>query len=229
MNGKLVEISNVTKNYRRDAFDIKVLTGVSLDVTKGEFVALMGPSGSGKSTLLNLLAGIDRPTSGQIHVAGQYLGVLNDSQLAGWRHRNVGFVFQFYHLIPVLTAFENLELPLTLTKLSRADRRKKVDLALRVVGLSDRKDHYPRQLSGGQEQRVAIARAIVTDPRLVLADEPTGDLDANSAREILDLLAQLNEEFDKTIVMVTHDPRAAERAGRELHLDKGRLTSATEH
>ena len=223
---KLVEVTGVTKNYRRDEFDVKVLAGVSLDVTEGEFVALMGPSGSGKSTLLNLLAGIDRPTSGQIHVAGQSLGVLNDSQLAGWRHRNVGFVFQFYHLIPVLTAFENLELPLTLTKLSRAQRRKKVDLALRVVGLTDRKDHYPRQLSGGQEQRVAIARAIVTDPRLVLADEPTGDLDANNAQEILDLLAQLNEEFGKTIIMVTHDPRSAERAGRELHLDKGRLNSA---
>ena len=226
---KLVEVTGVTKNYRRDEFNVKVLAGVSLDVSEGEFVALMGPSGSGKSTLLNLLAGIDRPTSGQIHVAGQSLGVLDDSQLAGWRHRNVGFVFQFYHLIPVLTAFENLELPLTLTKLSRAQRRKKVDLALRVVGLTDRKDHYPRQLSGGQEQRVAIARAIVTDPRLVLADEPTGDLDANSAQEILDLLAQLNEEFGKTIIMVTHDPRSAERAGRELHLDKGQLTSVASH
>ena len=228
MTEKLVEISGVTKNYRRDEFSIKVLAGVSMDVTEGEFVALMGPSGSGKSTLLNLLAGIDRPTSGQIRIAGQELGALNDSQLAGWRHRNVGFVFQFYHLIPVLTAFENLELPLTLTKLSRAQRRKKVDLALDVVGLADRKDHYPRQLSGGQEQRVAIARAIVTDPRLVLADEPTGDLDAASAQEILGLLAQLNEEFGKTIVMVTHDPRAAERAGRELHLDKGLLGAVAE-
>ena len=228
MSEKLVEISDVTKNYRRDEFTIKVLAGVSLDVAEGDFVALMGPSGSGKSTLLNLLAGIDRPTSGRIRVAAQELGTLNDSQLARWRHRNVGFVFQFYHLIPVLTAFENLELPLTLTKLSRADRRRKVDLALRVVGLSDRKDHYPRQLSGGQEQRVAIARAIVTDPRLVLADEPTGDLDADSAQEILGLLAQLNDEFGKTIVMVTHDPRAAAHAGRELHLDKGQLTSTVE-
>ena len=226
MSEKLVEISDVTKNYRRDEFTIKVLAGVSLDVAEGDFVALMGPSGSGKSTLLNLLAGIDRPTSGRIRVAAQELGALNDSQLARWRQRNVGFVFQFYHLIPVLTAFENLEL--TLTKLSRADRRKKVDLALRVVGLADRKDHYPRQLSGGQEQRVAIARAIVTDPRLVLADEPTGDLDADSAQEVLDLLAQLNDEFGKTIVMVTHDPRAAGRAGRELHLDKGQLTSTVQ-
>ena len=228
MSEKLVEISDVTKNYRRDEFTIKVLAGVCLDVAEGDFVALMGPSGSGKSTLLNLLAGIDRPTSGRIRVAAQELGTLNDSQLARWRHRNVGFVFQFYHLIPVLTAFENLELPLTLTKLSRADRRRKVDLALRVVGLADRKDHYPRQLSGGQEQRVAIARAIVTDPRLVLADEPTGDLDAHSAQEVLDLLAQLNDEFGKTIVMVTHDPRAAGRAGRELHLDKGQLTSTVQ-
>ena len=228
MSEKLVEISDVTKNYRRDEFTIKVLAGVCLDVAEGDFVALMGPSGSGKSTLLNLLAGIDRPTSGRIRVAAQELGALNDSQLARWRHRNVGFVFQFYHLIPVLTAFENLELPLTLTKLSRADRRRKVDLARRVVGLADRKDHYPRQLSGGQEQRVAIARAIVTDPRLVLADEPTGDLDADSAQEILDLLAQLNDEFGKTIVMVTHDPRAAGRAGRELHLDKGQLTSTVQ-
>lgn len=226
MLDRLVQISNLTKNYRRDKFDIRVLAGVSLDVREGEFVALMGPSGSGKSTLLNLIAGIDRPTSGRIQVAGQDLGRLKEGQLANWRRRNVGFVFQFYHLIPVMTAFENLELPLTLTKLSRAQRRKKVELALEVVGLTDRRNHYPRQLSGGQEQRVAIARAIVTDPRLILADEPTGDLDAGSAREILDLLAQLNRQFRKTIVMVTHDPKAAERAGRELHLDKGRLTRA---
>lgn len=226
MAERLVQVSDVTKNYRRDDFDIKVLAGVTLDIDVGEFVALMGPSGSGKSTLLNLLAGIDRPTSGKIRVAGQELNALNESQLARWRHRSIGFVFQFYHLIPVLTAFENVELPLTLTKLSRAERRRKVDVAMQVVSLADRKDHYPRQLSGGQEQRVAIARAIVTDPKLVLADEPTGDLDATSAAEILDLLAQLNEEFDKTIIMVTHDPRAAERARRELHLDKGRLTDA---
>ncbi len=221
----LVRISDVTKNYRRDDFDIKVLAGVTLDIDEGEFVALMGPSGSGKSTLLNLLAGIDVPTSGRIRVAGQELDALSESQLAGWRHRTVGFVFQFYHLIPVLTAFENVELPLTLTKLSKAERRRKVDVAMQVVSLEDRKDHYPRQLSGGQEQRVAIARAVVTDPRLILADEPTGDLDAASAAEILDLLAQLNEEFGKTIIMVTHDPRAAERARRELHLDKGQLTT----
>lgn len=228
MTDGLVRVTDVTKNYRRDDFDVKVLAGVTLAIHEGEFVALMGPSGSGKSTLLNLLAGIDRPTSGRIEVAGQDLGALSDSQLARWRHRSIGFIFQFYHLIPVLTAFENVELPLTLTKLSRAERRRKAEIALQVVGLEDRMAHYPRQLSGGQEQRVAIARAIVTDPTLVLADEPTGDLDAASAGEILDLLAQLNEEFAKTIIMVTHDPRAAERASRELHLDKGQLTATGE-
>ena len=226
MAAGLVRVTDVTKSYRRDDFDIEVLAGVTLGVDEGEFVALMGPSGSGKSTLLNLLAGIDRPTSGRIQVAGQDLGALNDSRLARWRHRSIGFIFQFYHLIPVLTAFENVELPLTLTRLSRAERRRKVELALQVVGLEDRMDHYPRQLSGGQEQRVAIARAVVTDPTLVLADEPTGDLDAASANEILNLLAQLNEEFAKTIIMVTHDPRAALRASRELHLDKGQFTTA---
>ena len=226
MAAELVRVTDVTKSYRRDDFDIEVLVGVTLGVQEGEFVALMGPSGSGKSTLLNLLAGIDRPTSGRLEVAGQDLGALRDGQLARWRHRSIGFIFQFYHLIPVLTAFENVELPLTLTKLSRAERRRKVEVALQVVGLQDRMDHYPRQLSGGQEQRVAIARAVVTDPTLVLADEPTGDLDAASANEILDLLAQLNEEFGKTIIMVTHDPRAALRASRELHLDKGQLTTA---
>ena len=220
----VVQVADVTKHYRKEDFDIQVLTGLSLDVEEGEFVALMGPSGSGKTTLLNLIAGIDRPTSGAIHVAGQDVGRLNESQLAQWRHRNVGFIFQFYHLIPVLTAFENVELPLTLTRLKKAERRRKVETALALVGLGDRMDHYPRQLSGGQEQRVAIARAIVTDPTLVLADEPTGDLDATSATEILDLLVQLNDEFEKTIMMVTHDPRAAGRAARELHLDKGRLT-----
>jgi putative ABC transport system ATP-binding protein len=186
----------------------------------------MGPSGSGKSTLLNLLAGIDRATSGRIVVAGDDITNLSESQLAAWRHRHIGFIFQFYNLIPVLTARENVELPLKLAKLSKDERRRKVEVALDVVGLADRMDHFPRQLSGGQEQRVAIARAIVTDPTLLLADEPTGDLDAKSAREVLDLMGQLHEEFGKTIVMVTHDPRAAERAKRVLHLDKGRIAEA---
>lgn len=219
----VVEIQDVKKIYRRDNFDIEVLSGVSLAVPEGEFVALMGPSGSGKSTLLNLIAGIDRPTSGRIAVAGEDTTRLSDSQLAPWRHRHVGFIFQFYNLIPVLNAFENVELPLTLSRLTKAQRRLKVETALKVVGLGDRMDHYPRQLSGGQEQRVAIARAIVTDPTLLLADEPTGDLDAKSAEDVLNLLVQLNEEFGKTIVMVTHDPRAAERAHTQLHIEKGRL------
>jgi putative ABC transport system ATP-binding protein len=219
----VVEIQDVKKIYRRDNFDIEVLSGVSLAVPEGEFVALMGPSGSGKSTLLNLIAGIDRPTAGQIAVAGEDTTRLSDSQLAPWRHRHVGFIFQFYNLIPVLNAFENVELPLTLSRLTKAQRKIKVETALRVVGLADRMDHYPRQLSGGQEQRVAIARAIVTDPTLLLADEPTGDLDAKSAEDVMNLLVQLNEEFGKTIVMVTHDPRAAERAHTLLHIEKGRL------
>jgi putative ABC transport system ATP-binding protein len=195
-------------------------------VAAGDFVALMGPSGSGKSTLLNLLAGIDRPTSGAVRVAGQDIGRLSESDLAVWRRRNIGFIFQFYNLIPVLTAFENVELPLTLTRLSRQQRRVKTETALSVVGLADRVRHYPRQLSGGQEQRVAIARAIVTDPTLLLADEPTGDLDAESAGDVLDLLVELNEQFGKTIVMVTHDPRAAERAKTLVLLEKGQLAAA---
>ena len=219
----VVDLDRVTKSYRRDKFDIEVLAGVTFSVPEGGFVALMGPSGSGKSTLLNLLAGIDRPTSGSLAVAGQDIARLNESELASWRHRHIGFIFQFYNLIPVLTAFENVELPLTLTRLSKADRRRKVETALEVVGLGDRMRHFPRQLSGGQEQRVAIARAIVTDPDLLLADEPTGDLDAKSAEDVLDLLVQLNQEFGKTIVMVTHDPRAAARAKTVLHLEKGRL------
>ena len=219
----VVDLDRVTKNYRRDKFDIEVLAGVTFTVPEGGFVALMGPSGSGKSTLLNLLAGIDRPTSGSLSVAGQDIARLNESELASWRHRHIGFIFQFYNLIPVLTAFENVELPLTLTRLSKADRRRKVETALEVVGLGDRMKHFPRQLSGGQEQRVAIARAIVTDPDLLLADEPTGDLDAKSAEDVLALLAQLNQDFAKTIVMVTHDPRAAARAKTVLHLEKGRL------
>ncbi len=219
----VVDLDRVKKNYRRDKFDIEVLAGVTFTVPEGGFVALMGPSGSGKSTLLNLLAGIDRPTSGGLSVAGQDIARLNESELAQWRHRHIGFIFQFYNLIPVLTAFENVELPLTLTRLSKAQRKIKAETALSVVGLGDRMRHFPRQLSGGQEQRVAIARAIVTDPDLLLADEPTGDLDSKSAEDVLDLLVQLNQDFGKTIVMVTHDPRAAARAKTVLHLEKGRL------
>jgi len=219
-----VQILDVRKTYQRDAEKILVLDGLSLDVPDGEFVALMGPSGSGKTTLLNLIAGIDRPTSGRVIVAGTELSALTEGELAAWRSRHVGFIFQFYNLIPVLTAVENVELPLLLTNLSRAERRDRALTALRVVGLADRARHYPRQLSGGQEQRVAIARAIVTDPAVLVADEPTGDLDARSAEDILDLLQTLNGEFRKTIVMVTHDPRAASRAHTERHLEKGVLT-----
>ncbi len=222
----VVQLRDVTKNYRRDAFELKVLQGITLDVEAGDYVALMGPSGSGKSTLLNLLAGIDQPTSGELIVAGQQVSRLGESKLALWRQRHIGFIFQFYNLIPVLTAYENVELPLTLRKSSRAARRKRVETALSVVGLQNRMKHYPRQLSGGQEQRVAIARAIVTDPTLLLADEPTGDLDAESGGEVLDLLGQLNEQFNKTILMVTHDPKAAARAKRLVRLDKGRLVAS---
>ncbi len=222
----VVQLRDVTKNYRRDAFELKVLQGITLDVEQGDFVALMGPSGSGKSTLLNLLAGIDRPSSGELTVAGQQVSRLSEGKLAQWRQRNIGFIFQFYNLIPVLTAYENVELPLTLRRSSKAARRKRVQTALSVVGLNNRMKHHPRQLSGGQEQRVAIARAIVTDPTLLLADEPTGDLDADSGREVLDLLVQLNQQFNKTIIMVTHDPTAAARAKRLLRLDKGQLVSS---
>ena len=218
-----IVLKGVTKEYRRDEFRIPVLTDLFLTVEEGEFLALMGPSGSGKTTLLNLIAGLDRATQGAVIVHDQDLGALSDSRITRWRADNVGFIFQLYNLIPVLTAFENVELPLLLTHLSRRQRREHVMTALRVVGLSDRSDHYPRQLSGGQEQRVAIARAIVTDPYLLVADEPTGDLDRASAGEILDLLEQLNREFQKTIIMVTHDPIAARRARRLLHLDKGKL------
>ena len=219
----MVDIQKVRRVYHRDSQEITVLDGIDLSVPEGEFVALMGPSGSGKTTLLNLLAGIDRPTSGTIRVAGTDLGTLSESSLAAWRSRNIGFIFQFYNLIPVLTAVENVELPLLLSRLGRKDRRERALTALRVVGLADRAFHYPRQLSGGQEQRVAIARAIVADPKVLVADEPTGDLDARSAEEILTLMETLNREFKKTIVMVTHDPRASQRAHTQRHLDKGVL------
>jgi putative ABC transport system ATP-binding protein len=219
----MVDVRNVTKVYRRDAEELVVLNGLSLQVEEGDFAALMGPSGSGKSTLLNLIAGIDKPTSGDVVVAGTSVASLDESGLAEFRSHNVGFIFQFYNLIPVLTATENVELPLLLTHLRKAERRERALTALKVVGLSDRASHYPRQLSGGQEQRVAIARAIVTDPKVLVADEPTGDLDAKSATEILDLMGTLNRDFKKTIVMVTHDPRAAERAHTQHHLEKGVL------
>ena len=223
----LIELRDVSKSYRRDALVIPVLTGVAITVPAGDFMGLMGPSGSGKSTLLNLLAGIDRPTRGSIRVADTEISSLSERALAGWRARHIGFIFQLYNLIPVLTAFENVELPLLLTNLSKKQRRDHVMTALGIVGLDDREKHYPRQLSGGQEQRVAIARAIVTDPTLLLADEPTGDLDAKSAGEVLTLLQRLNREYNKTIVMVTHDPHAAERAAHVLHLEKGTLVEQT--
>ncbi len=223
MSEPIVQVKNVTKIYKRDTMDIPVLQNLSLDVPEGEFLALMGPSGSGKTTLLNLIAGIDRPTSGSISIAGSDISTLSESALAKWRSQHVGFVFQFYNLIPVLTAFENVELPLLLTNLSKSERKQHVETALGVVGLSDRLKHYPKQLSGGQEQRVAIARAIVTDPTIIVADEPTGDLDRKSAEDVLELLEQLNQEFKKTIVMVTHDPAAAAKAHKTRHLDKGEL------
>jgi putative ABC transport system ATP-binding protein len=217
----IIRVQSVSKSYWRDSFEIPVLNNISFDVPSGEFLALMGPSGSGKTTLLNLIAGIDRPDKGSINVAGIDIATLNESRLAKWRASNVGFIFQFYNLIPVLTAYENVELPLLLTSLSKQERRQHVETALTVVGLNDRMRHYPKQLSGGQEQRVAIARAITTDPTILVADEPTGDLDKQSADEILTLLDRLNREFKKTIVMVTHDPRAAEKAHTIRHLDKG--------
>ena len=219
----MVDVRDVRKVYRRGTEELVVLDGLSLEVEEGDFVALMGPSGSGKTTLLNLIAGIDKPTSGEVLVGGTNVGRLSESQLADYRSHNIGFIFQFYNLIPVLSATENVELPLLLTNLKKAERRERALTALKVVGLSDRAGHYPRQLSGGQEQRVAIARAFVTDPRVLMADEPTGDLDARSAQEILDLMETLNKEFKKTIVMVTHDPRAAERAHSQHHLEKGVL------
>jgi putative ABC transport system ATP-binding protein len=222
MNG-LIEIKNVSKSYQRDSIEIPVLNNIDLDVEEGDFLALMGPSGSGKTTLLNLIAGIDKPTSGEVKVNGTDISKLSESALAKWRSSNIGFIFQFYNLIPVLTAYENVELPLLLTNLSKAERKQHVETALTIVGLADRIDFYPKQLSGGQEQRVAIARAIATDPVLLIADEPTGDLDRNSAEEIMTLMQRLNSEFKKTIVMVTHDPHTAEKAKSLRHLEKGDL------
>src|SRR6184192_454534 len=222
----LIELRDVTKSYRRDTMDIPVLEGVSITVPEGDFLGLMGPSGSGKSTLLNLLAGIDRPTRGSVRIGGTEISSLAERALAAWRARHIGFIFQLYNLIPVLTAFENVELPLLLTSLSKKQRRDHVMTALGIVGLGDREKHYPRQLSGGQEQRVAIARAIVTDPTILVADEPTGDLDAKSAEEILILLTQLKTQFDKTIVMVTHDPRSERFVDTVYRLDKGVFTGA---
>jgi putative ABC transport system ATP-binding protein len=224
--GAAVDVQQVRKIYKRDTQEITVLDGISLQVKSGEFVALMGPSGSGKTTLLNLIAGIDRPTRGQVIVDGREISSLNETKLASWRSAHVGFIFQMYNLIPVLNAFDNVELPLLLTHLNKHERRAHVEAALKIVGLADRMHHFPRQLSGGQEQRVAIARAVVTDPTILVADEPTGDLDAKSAAEILDLLHILNADHGKTIVMVTHDPKAADRANRVLHLDKGVLVEA---
>jgi len=219
----IVKISSLSKSYRRDSITIPVLENINLEVETGDFLALMGPSGSGKTTLLNLIGGIDKPSGGDVLVDEVPIHRLNDADLAKWRARHIGFVFQFYNLMPVLTALENVELPLLLTKLSKNERRKHVELALSIVGLQDRMNHYPKQLSGGQEQRVAIARALVTDPTLILADEPTGDLDKNSAEEVMKLLSQLNSEHGKTIIMVTHDPRAADKAKIHRNLDKGEL------
>jgi putative ABC transport system ATP-binding protein len=221
-----IRLENVSKTYRRGSIEIPVLNKISLEIGNGEFLALMGPSGSGKTTLLNLIAGIDRPSSGRIIVGGKDISQMSEKALAAWRARHIGFIFQLYNLIPVLTAAENVELPLLLTKLSKKERQEHVLTALSVVGLKDRSRHYPRQLSGGQEQRVAIARAIVTDPTALVADEPTGDLDAKSADEILDLLKKLNEEFGKTIIMVTHDPRASSHAHSVVHLEKGVLETS---
>jgi len=226
MSDALVQVSDVHKVYTRGAERVDVLKGLELEVGRGEFLALMGPSGSGKTTLLNLIGGLDKPTLGRVAVAGRDLTRASPRELAHWRARHVGFVFQFYNLLPVLTAARNIELPLLLTGLSRAERQKHVAAALELVGLADRAGHYPMQLSGGQEQRVGIARAIVNDPTLLLCDEPTGDLDRQTAGEILDLIAELNRRYEKTVIMVTHDPLAAERAGRVLHMDKGMLVEA---
>lgn len=225
----LITIRDVTKTYTRGKQQVEVLHGINLEIPKGDFVALMGPSGSGKTTLLNLIGGLDQPTKGEISIDGKRIDSLSAGELTRWRASNVGFVFQFYNLMPVLTAQANVELPLLLTGLNAAQRKRNAEIALQVVGLAERGKHKPRELSGGQEQRVAIARAIVSDPSLLVCDEPTGDLDRKTADEILTLLQTLNREHGKTIVMVTHDPRAAEYARRTLHLDKGRLIEQTEH
>ena len=223
----VVEIKGLKKEFQRDSFSVVALENIDLVVTEGEFLCLMGPSGSGKTTLLNIIAGIDRPTAGELRVLEENVAAINEDRLAAWRNVHVGFVFQTFNLIPVLTAFENVELPLLLTKLSTRERKEHVMTALKLVGLEDRVHHYPRQLSGGQEQRVAIARAIVTDPTLLMADEPTGDLDAHSADEVLDILSRLNRDFKKTIILVTHDPRAAHHATLIRHLEKGELLPLT--
>jgi putative ABC transport system ATP-binding protein len=224
----LVEIRHVSKSFKRDAQTVDVYTDLTIDFEEGSYTALMGPSGSGKSTLLNLVAGLDKPTSGTVRVAGAEVSAMTPAKLADWRSRTIGFVFQSYNLLPVLTAQQNVELPLLLTRLSKKERAERTKLALDVVGLSDRLDHYPRQLSGGQEQRVAIARAIVADPTLILLDEPTGQLDSKSSEEVLILLRRLNDEFQKTIMMVTHDAKAAENAKTVLHLEKGVLLERAE-
>ena len=225
MSSSLVEIRNLAKSYRRGGQTVPVLTDITLDIAKGEFTALMGPSGSGKSTLLNLIAGIDRPDHGVLRVGGHDIASMREGALADWRAQNIGFIFQFYNLMPVLTAFENIELPLMLTGLTRTQRRERVTLTLRMVGLSDRASHYPSELSGGQQQRVAIARAIIADPALIVADEPTGDLDRQSASDILALMQRLNAELGSTIIMVTHDTHAARAARRLVYLEKGELST----
>lgn len=219
----LVEIKDLAKGYTRGGQAVPVLDGITLNILRGDFIALMGPSGSGKSTLLNLIAGIDKPDSGVLKIDGEDITVLSEGDLADWRAANIGFIFQFYNLMPVLTAFENVELPLLLTNLSKSQRRERVEITLALVGLSDRMEHYPNELSGGQQQRVAIARAIVTDPTILVCDEPTGDLDKQSATDVLKMLKQLNTEMGKTIIMVTHDAHAAEAAKHTVHLEKGEL------
>ena len=223
MSPPLVEIKHLVKGYTRGDQIVPVLHDISLDIARGDFIALMGPSGSGKSTLLNLIAGIDKPDAGTLRIDGEDITQLSEGELADWRASNIGFIFQFYNLMPVLTAFENVELPLQLTNLSRAERRQRVEMTLSLVGLADRMEHYPNELSGGQQQRVAIARAIVTDPTILVCDEPTGDLDKQSASDVLGMLKRLNEEMGKTIIMVTHDAHAAEAAKRMVHLEKGEL------
>lgn len=227
MNEPLINIHGLSKTYQRGNQPVPVLFDINLEIAQGEYVSLMGPSGSGKSTLLNLIAGIDKPSSGSLHIGGIDITALPENDLAAWRADNVGFVFQFYNLMPVLNALDNVELPLLLTNLSRSERREHARSALCMVGLGDRMDHYPNELSGGQQQRVAIARALVTDPSLIVADEPTGDLDRHSANDILDLLDRLNADLGKTIVMVTHDPKSANRAGRQIHLEKGVLLNGS--